>query len=217
MQPSNMRNVNGALQPAGAGGNAGGCVAGRVLDPRLHLLTLTWSGLVGVMNRIVPPHRSAEDFEFRSTRRSFATCLEAHGVSANHADRLLGHSGQPVRRKHYSAGDLDALARAVYKIHLGPPDGLQTRRPCDDEGGQGPESEVETATCSNQALVAQWIEQRFPKPLVVRSTRAGGAPEIRMFLADFPLVPEAGRGQNGTGQDTKVASQRKLRGNKNGV
>ena len=25
------------------------------------------------------------------------------------------------------------------------------------------------------ALVAQWIEQRFPKPKVVRSNRAGGA------------------------------------------
>jgi len=63
----------------------------------------------------------AEPFAMRSTRRSFATFLEAHDVSGDHADRLLGHAGASVRRRHYSAGDLVALARAVATIRLEPP------------------------------------------------------------------------------------------------
>jgi integrase len=61
---------------------------------------------------------AGQPFEFRSTRRSFSTWLEAHGVPGEQIDRLLGHAGGSVRRRHYSAADVDALARAVATIQL---------------------------------------------------------------------------------------------------
>lgn len=73
---------------------------------------------VGLPTSWRAPGGAEEPFEFRSTRRSFATWLEAHEVSGDHVDRLLGHAPTSVRRKHYSAGDLRALARAVATIRI---------------------------------------------------------------------------------------------------
>jgi len=81
--------------------------------------------------------QGAEPFEFRSTRRSFASWLEAHDVPGDHADRLLGHAGASVRRRHYSAGDLAALARAVATIRLEPPS-LTTPDAPEGGGFRGP-------------------------------------------------------------------------------
>jgi len=66
----------------------------------------------------LPTTFDEQPFEFRSTRRSFATWLESHDVSGELIDRLLGHAGTSVRRKHYAAANLDALLRAVSTIEL---------------------------------------------------------------------------------------------------
>ncbi len=61
---------------------------------------------------------TTEAFDFRSTRRSGATWLTAHDVSASVADRLMGHAAQSVREKHYAASDLGLMARAIETITL---------------------------------------------------------------------------------------------------
>ncbi len=99
-------------------------------------------------------------FEFRSTRRSFATWLESHGVSGETIDRLLGHSGTSVRRRHYSATDLEVLARAVATIQLGK--GTDDTDPNDraragpDPGRQRPPSPVAAAPWPSPRRPSRW-------------------------------------------------------------
>jgi integrase len=65
------------------------------------------------------PMFNGEPFEFRSTRRSGATWLEAKGISGDTIDRLLGHSPQSTRGRHYSGADLSTWADAIGRINLG--------------------------------------------------------------------------------------------------
>src|SRR5207237_361249 len=93
------------------------------------------------------------------------------------------------RGRHYSAADLAVLRSAVETIRLD----LPGEPGHESEPAKGSESSAESSerelastgtdgyTQANQELapVAQWIEQRFPKPKVVRSSRAGGAIRFR--------------------------------------
>jgi integrase len=101
-------------------------------------------------------------FEFRSTRRSFATWLESHGVSGETIDRLLGHSGTSVRRRHYSATDLEVLARAVATIRIGK--GNDDSDPTDPGPGSGPREASRTEPASS------------PPPVVAPSPSLPSAP-----------------------------------------
>lgn len=65
-----------------------------------------------------------EPFEFRSTRRSGATWLEANGAPSDIADRIIGHSARSVRQRHYSAADLGVMLRWISTIAIAEPEKL---------------------------------------------------------------------------------------------
>jgi integrase len=139
--------------------------------------------------------------DFHATRRSFSTWLEAAGVPNELIDRMMGHSGRTVRQRHYTAADLQAMKRAVetvtFKLDLvsqaselraqvlpptPPANDQRFADPAKLPAGRGkpagervfrpPEKQSRNAEF---ALVAQWTEQRFPKPKVASSILAGGA------------------------------------------
>ena len=56
--------------------------------------------------------------DFHATRRSFASWLEANEVPGDIVDRLLGQAGKSVRKRHYSATDLEAMRKEVETIRL---------------------------------------------------------------------------------------------------
>jgi integrase len=56
--------------------------------------------------------------DFHATRRSFATWLEANEVNGDLIDRMMGHAAKNVRKRHYSATDLELMRRAVETIQL---------------------------------------------------------------------------------------------------
>jgi integrase len=60
--------------------------------------------------------------DFHATRRSFATWLEANGVPGDLIDRMMGHAAKNVRKRHYSATDLELMRRAVETINLAYPE-----------------------------------------------------------------------------------------------
>ncbi len=139
--------------------------------------------------------------DFHATRRSFSTWLDAAGVSNELIDRMMGHSGRTVRQRHYTAADLQAMQRAVETITLDiAPKGcelselapLAAGAPANDDqrfalpakfpAGRGKTAgkrvfrpPTKQSKTTQFALVAQWIEQRFPKPKVASSILAGGA------------------------------------------
>jgi hypothetical protein len=104
-------------------------------------------------------------------------------------DQLMGRAAGSVGERYYTARDVALLREAVETIRLDP-------TPARGHGSE-PETTIQSSWQSSEgelaatgtdgkteqtqhlAPVAQWIEQRFPKPLVVRSTRAGGATPIR--------------------------------------
>src|SRR5690606_4486786 len=57
-----------------------------------------------------------EPFEFRSTRRSFTTWLDVHGVPGEVADRLIRHKDDSVRGKHYKGETPESVARLASAI-----------------------------------------------------------------------------------------------------
>ena len=138
--------------------------------------------------------------DFHATRRSFATWLDANGVTGDTIGRLMGHTGLSVRTRHYTAGDLLAMRQAVETIALdltpkganlaapvlagssAPANDQRWDDPAEFPAGRGKTAGrrlPKKADSSNKnkdfAPVAQWIEQRFPKPLAGRSSRLGGA------------------------------------------
>jgi integrase len=71
----------------------------------------------------LPTTYKGEDYEFRSTRRSFTTWLDAHGVDGDTQDRLIRHVEKSIRGKHYRGETRESMARlaaAVATIRLGP-------------------------------------------------------------------------------------------------
>ena len=56
--------------------------------------------------------------DFHATRRSFASWLEANEVPGDIVDRLLGQAGKSVRKRHYSATDLEVMRKAIETIRL---------------------------------------------------------------------------------------------------
>lgn len=107
-----------------------------------------------------------ESIDFHATRRSFSTWLEDAGADPDCIDRMLGHKGKSTRAKHYTAAVLGRYASALALLAFrwqdpGAGSSLSTSGgphnahlvPAHNEGD-------ETAP----APVAQWIEQRFPKP-----------------------------------------------------
>jgi hypothetical protein len=65
-----------------------------------------------------PTKVGTEDIDFHATRRSFLTWLTNAEVSAEIIDMLAGHAGKGVRVRHYTARDLEVMAKAVAKIEL---------------------------------------------------------------------------------------------------
>lgn len=76
--------------------------------------------------RRVPPRRPRSPtkyageypIDFHATRRSFASWLEANEVPTDIVDRLLGQAGKSVRKRHYSATDLEVMRKAIETIRL---------------------------------------------------------------------------------------------------
>lgn len=64
----------------------------------------------------LPDSYEGEPFEFRSTRRSFATWLDAHGVPGEIADRLIRHVDVSVRGKHYKGETPEGMARLATAV-----------------------------------------------------------------------------------------------------
>ncbi len=58
------------------------------------------------------------DIDFHACRRSFSTWLDANGVSETIVKRIMGHAPQGVTQRHYTAGNLEAMRRAVETIKL---------------------------------------------------------------------------------------------------
>ncbi|MCK6535401.1 MAG: site-specific integrase [Polyangiaceae bacterium] len=56
--------------------------------------------------------------DFHATRRSFASWLEANEVPGDVVDRMLGQAGKSVRKRHYSATDLEVMRKAIETIRL---------------------------------------------------------------------------------------------------
>lgn len=59
-----------------------------------------------------------QPIEFKHTRSSFASWLEANDVSEATRKRLMGHVARDVTQKHYTARDMERLAAAVATIEL---------------------------------------------------------------------------------------------------
>lgn len=120
-----------------------------------------------------------DPIDFHAARRSFATWLADAGVDDRAIGTMMGHVGATVTTRHYTAAALRRLADAVALVPFRwqDPRGFGAR-----EGGQGPHSaevvrphsetaqEVPQASdIKEQAPVAQWIEQRFPKSTAGRA------------------------------------------------
>lgn len=69
---------------------------------------------------------AAEGLTFHALRRSFATWLDAAGVSHEVIERLMGHEPRSVLGRHYAAGNLDVLREAIGRIKLGTARGLRS-------------------------------------------------------------------------------------------
>jgi integrase len=65
-----------------------------------------------------PTKVGSADIDFHATRRSFLTWLTNAEVSSEIIDMLAGHAGKGVRARHYTARDLEVMAKAVTKIEL---------------------------------------------------------------------------------------------------
>src|SRR5664280_341911 len=65
-----------------------------------------------------PTKVGSADIDFHATRRSFLTWLTNAEVSSEIIDMLAGHAGKGVRARHYTARDLEVMAKAVAKIEL---------------------------------------------------------------------------------------------------
>src|SRR5690606_38337066 len=62
------------------------------------------------------PMKTLGEPEFRSTRRSFTTWLDAHGVSPDVQDRLIRHVDASVRGKHYRGETPESMARLAAAV-----------------------------------------------------------------------------------------------------
>ncbi len=109
-----------------------------------------------------------DSIDFHATRRSFSTWLEDHGAAPDAIDRMLGHRGKSTRARHYTAATLGRFAAALALVPFRWQDPAR-RSPGSTSGGSHnahivqPHNEEPKPA---QALVAQWTEQRFPKPPV---------------------------------------------------
>ena len=161
-----------------------GGAAGRPRDAELLRDDLVAAGLSPAF---VTPAGEREPYDFHATRRTFASLLAAEGVTPDVIGMIEGHAGQTVTERHYSGRSLEMMARAVGMLRLALPQrsgvapSPASARPEQLSQELSQPQEPPPHTTDNHepsqvlAPVAQWIEQRFPKPLVVRSTRAGGA------------------------------------------
>ena len=61
------------------------------------------------------------DIDAHACRRSFLTWLTNAEVPGDIIDMLAGHAGKGVRARHYTAHDLEVMAKAVAKIELNVP------------------------------------------------------------------------------------------------
>ena len=64
----------------------------------------------------LPTSYESEPFELRSTRRSFTTWLDAHGVPGEVQDRLIRHVDIGVRSRHYRGETPEAMARLAAAV-----------------------------------------------------------------------------------------------------
>jgi integrase len=134
-------------------------------------------------------------------RHSFQTHLRRHKVDPAVRDRLMRHAPASVGDKHYDgvSSDWRALHEAVNRIPIvlprdrffsndggtsGADFGNESSPESSPEEPTGTEASTKTLQSQPLALVAQRIEQRFPKPQVARSNRAGGARGNRPIRAE---------------------------------
>ncbi len=66
----------------------------------------------------LPTEVHGQAIQFKATRSTFGSWLEAAGVAETTRKRLLGHVLIDVTQRHYTARDLDKLAAAVSRIAL---------------------------------------------------------------------------------------------------
>lgn len=132
----------------------------------------------------LPAEFEGEPFEFRSTRRSFATWLGAKGVSGDMVDRLLGHVPQTTRGRHYTASDLVAWAQAVALIDLPISDTTRTPDPESGEDLNGATSEK--APCSPHKT-GQILESHQSSKPVWGTPRCPG--QVRFLCASAEIPP----------------------------
>ncbi len=115
----------------------------------------------------LPTDYEGEPLELRSTRRSFCTWLDAHGVAADLQDRLIRHVDRSVRGRHYRGDTPEALGRlasAVATIRLDVP------------GFALPESATEKATQGGQGRAPR----RTPRGSTSRNRSGGSAQESNL-------------------------------------
>ena len=65
-----------------------------------------------------PTKVGAVDIDFHACRRSFLTWLTNAGVASDIIDMLAGHAGKSTRARHYTAAELETMAKAVATIEL---------------------------------------------------------------------------------------------------
>ena len=110
--------------------------------------------------------KDGDVIDFHATRRSFSTWLGDHGAEPETIDRMLGHRGKTTRSRHYTAAVLSryAAALALLPFRWQDPPGHESFSTSDNPHNAHivPAHKEEPETAS--ALVAQWTEQRFPKP-----------------------------------------------------
>ena len=89
---------------------------------------------------------TGELIEFRSTRRSFTTWLDSHGLPGEVQDRLIRHVDASVRGRHYRGESPETLARLAAAV--------ATIRLAVGKGDEAPaeESDAVPATVSDRSL-----------------------------------------------------------------
>jgi len=121
----------------------------------------------------LPIALNGEPFTIQATRRSFSTWLADAGVEDATIGMLLGHAGKSTATRHYTAPVLRRLASAVALLSFRWQDPRHlpssSRAQCVRCAGHMSQNESGYNRPNlfrfKSALVAQWIEQRFPNSL----------------------------------------------------
>jgi len=124
-----------------------------------------------------PTRVGTADIDFHATRRSFLTWLTNAEVPSEIIDMLAGHAGKGVRARHYTARDLDVMAKAVAKIELDVKAGEVVSLPLDAAVGddtmfedESPDTIPTSVTTTEHTHI---IDSLPAEPPAARGKRAG--------------------------------------------